>query len=67
MTGNYPRGKLNDEDEGTIMVKVDIQDNTLIVDFGKDITWFGMDKQRAIEFGKMLIEKAHSMGDLSDA
>lgn len=61
MKNNYPRGKLNDSDEGALMIAIKVQDKTLIIDFGKDISWLGMDKFQAIEFGKMIIEKANSI------
>lgn len=40
----YSDGKLNDNDEGDLKIAVYIKDNRVIIDFGKDLSWLGFDK-----------------------
>lgn len=54
--GQYPRGKLNDADEGELDVRLFVADgDTVVMDFGKPTPWIGMDKRQAVEFGETLI------------
>ena len=39
---NYPRGKLNAHDEGRLRIAMRVDGNTLIIDFGKPVAWFGL-------------------------
>lgn len=57
-TGKFPRGKLNADDEGGIAIGVTSQDKTVIINFGKEIAWIGMDKPQAIEFAKLIMRHA---------
>lgn len=54
----YPRGKLNADDEGAIEVAITERDNTVIIRFGKEITWIGMSRPQAIEFAKTIMKRA---------
>jgi hypothetical protein len=38
----YPRGKLNARDEGQLRIAMRVEGNTLVVDFGKPVVWFGL-------------------------
>lgn len=58
---NYPRGKLRDDDEGELQIAIATQDNTIIVDFGKNVKWIGLDKFTALNMAKLLIQHAHSI------
>jgi hypothetical protein len=53
MSGNkYPRGKLRADDEGQLAIKMAVQDGTLLLIFGKPVTWLGLgiaDAERLIE------------------
>jgi hypothetical protein len=57
-TGDYPKGKLNADDEGGLMVKISTEGDTVRVDFGKPIAWIGYDPDGAIEFASKLIDHA---------
>lgn len=61
MTDQYPRGKLNDSDEGALKISLNVIDKTVVIDFGKEITWLGMSKQEAIELAKIIIERANEI------
>lgn len=54
----YPRGKLNDTDEGASTTEVFLDQNTVIVNFNKELTWIGLDRKQALEFARILIKLA---------
>ena len=60
-TGDFPRGKLNADDEGGLQIAVYERDKTVIINFGKEVEWIGLDKQTAITLGESIIEKAKSI------
>jgi hypothetical protein len=60
-TKDFPRGKLNEHDEGGLRIAIAVQDKTVIVDFGTSTAWIGLDKATALALGQSLIEKANSI------
>lgn len=52
----YPRGKLRADDEGQLAMKMCIQDNTLLIVFGKPVGWFGLGLQEVRELRRRLGE-----------
>ncbi len=40
---DYPRGKLNDSDEGGLKIAIGVQDKTVIVAFGTPTASIGLD------------------------
>ncbi len=54
----YPRGKLTDSDEGALRIAIGERDGTVIIDFGKDVSWIGMSKPEAIEFATTIMKQA---------
>ena len=60
-TNDFPRGKLNDSDEGGLQIAIGVRDKTVIVDFGTPTTWIGLDKQTALALANGIIEKANSI------
>lgn len=57
----YPRGKLNADDEGQLQLAVGVQDKTLIIDFGKQVVWLGLDYFTAVEFAKTILRRAEEI------
>ena len=59
-TGNFPEGKINDDDEVeiTIAIAADKENRKVILDFGKPIVWIGLSRYQALDIAKMLTEKA---------
>lgn len=59
-TGKYPRGKMNDADEGEIQFRVaaDPVTKTVILDFGKQVAWLGMSRDVAEGLAELLRAKA---------
>lgn len=53
-TIKYPRGKLNAYDEGELSMSMLIKGNTLVIDFGKPVAWFGLGLQGVRELRQKL-------------
>lgn len=63
-TGNFPDGKITDDDKGEIQLKIATRANNVIIDFGeKPIYWMGMNKQQALALGRALFENADKLTD----
>jgi hypothetical protein len=60
-TGDFPRGKLNDHDEGGLQMAIFIEDKTVQLHFGKSVKWLGLDADTARKLGQGLIDKANSI------
>ena len=61
LTNNFPRGKLNDSDEGALAIRIGVQDKTVIIDFGKPVEWIGFGYQEAVELAKNIMKHAKSI------
>lgn len=63
-TGDFPRGKLNSDDEGGLRLAVaaDPKSKTVIIEFGKPTAWLGLDVQTARTLAASLLAKADSLG-----
>jgi hypothetical protein len=55
-TGNFPDGKLNESDEGEIMVGVTSAEDRVILNFGKPVHWIGFTKEQAKQIAESLIK-----------
>jgi hypothetical protein len=55
MSGCYPSGKINENDEGATAIALGIVDNVIIINFGKEIQWIGLHKSEALEMARTLI------------
>jgi hypothetical protein len=58
MEDQYPRGKLNTDDEGALETRIAVKDKTVIIDYGKPITWLGLGANDARELAQVLLERA---------
>ena len=56
-TGEYPDGKLNENDKGELRIGMAVDGDVLIIDFGKSITWLGLDKSSLQSLIDILTEK----------
>lgn len=54
----YPRGKFNADDEGALSIRIGVQDKTVIVDFGKQVVWVGLDHATAVQLANNLLKHA---------
>lgn len=59
-TGQFPRGKLNKDDEGEIKVAIAAHHKrgVVVIDFGKPTAWIGFSPEQAVEIAEMLNAKA---------
>ncbi len=57
-TGRFPRGRLNEHDEGELVMAVGVKDNTVILAFGKPVSWIGFSRVEAVELAELLKTRA---------
>jgi hypothetical protein len=59
-TGNYPRGNLNADDDGEIMIGItaDPKTQTVLINFGKPVAWIGFTGEQAQQIADSLVKKA---------
>lgn len=59
-TGDYPNGKLNEQDEGGLNIQVgtDAGRRVVLMDFGVPTPWIGMTPKDAMKVADMLREQA---------
>lgn len=60
-TGEFPEGKLTDDDEGALVLGVAIYKGKVFVNFGKPVEWLGLGPGAAVEFGVALLKAAASI------
>lgn len=58
MDEQYPRGKLNADDEGKMEMALTVYNGVMIVNFGKPVKWIGLDYYHAIAFAEAILERA---------
>jgi hypothetical protein len=65
-TGIFPRGKLNDTDEGELAVGIAADKSTkkVLIQFGTPTAWIGMDPDQAIGFAQLIQDKALELKEL---
>lgn len=64
-TGKFPHGKLNKDDEGELAMKVGVQNGKVVLDFGKEIAWLGMNPQDAADLASLLLKHARTAAAVS--
>lgn len=58
-TGKYPNGSLGPHDEGELQVGIAHDSKgTVIIDFGKDVSFIGFPQEDAINFAKLILKHA---------
>ena len=57
----YPYGKLNANDEGTMQWKIFTGKNRVIIDFGKPVYWCGLTKNEALAIADALKKYANTL------
>ena len=58
----YPNGKLNDDDEGALMVKISTEKGAVRIDFGESTEWFAMTPDMAVGMAVSLVDHARQAG-----
>ncbi len=54
----YPDGKISEDDEGTTAVTIRIDNNRIILDFGRQTRWIGFDRETAITWANAFLDHA---------
>lgn len=59
-TGTFPDGSLGPHDEGALMMGVSDKDQRGLIhfNFGKDVSWFAMPAEQAINLARLILKKA---------
>lgn len=65
-TGDFPRGKFSEHDEGALRLGIAVKDKTVLVDFGKPVAWLGLDYHTAVEFAKTILKRAEEIRPKAD-
>jgi len=60
-TGDYPRGKLNETDEGGLNVGITVDEGVVKVIFNKPTAWVGLDKASALAFAETIKRRADEL------
>jgi hypothetical protein len=60
-TGEFPRGKLNDDDEGALRLAVTAHEGVVKIIFGKPVAWLGLPKKEALELAATIKKHADSL------
>ena len=57
----YPNGQLNPSDEGALNIAIGVDQDVIIVNFGKPVVWFGVPPDHARALAKLLIDRANEI------
>ncbi|HET7321690.1 MAG TPA: hypothetical protein VFI96_04275 [Longimicrobiaceae bacterium] len=57
-TGRFPEGPLTSSDEGGIRFQIGVIDRKVIIDFGQEVVWVGMDAKQARALARTLLKHA---------
>ena len=57
-TGQFPFGKLNDDDKGELKVAIYLDKGMIRMDFGTPVTWLCLPPDQVLVFAEALIKKA---------
>jgi len=62
LTGEFPDGRLNKDDEGAVAVAIGHQQGRVTMQFPKNLNWIGFTPEQAIDIAQTLIEHARKCG-----
>jgi hypothetical protein len=57
-TGDFPHGRLNDDDEGGIQIAISRENGVVRIDFGEPTAWIGLPPALALEFAATIAKHA---------
>lgn len=60
--GEFPHGKLNDNDAGALAYAVFAENGVVVIKFPKLIQWIGLEPEQAIEMAEVLVKHARKCG-----
>lgn len=62
LLGEYPDGRLNDDDAGAIAMAVGVNNDRVVIQFPKPVTWVGMTGDQAMQLASDLMKHARRAG-----
>lgn len=62
-TGDFPQGKLNEDDEGGLQIGVTTESGKVVIEFGIPVRWVAMAPDQAIELAKIITQRAEAIND----
>jgi hypothetical protein len=60
-TGQFPRGQIHRTDEGELRLAVTVINNTVVLAFGKPVSWVGFSRVEAIELAELIKRRAQEL------
>lgn len=60
-TGRFPNGKWDESNEGELKIAIGIENDAVVIHFGKAILWMGMSPKNARELAANLMEMADEL------
>lgn len=62
LTGEYPDGRLNADDQGAVAVGIGHQNGAVTMQFPKNLNWIGFTPDQAIAIAETLVHHARQCG-----
>jgi hypothetical protein len=62
-TGEFPRGKIHESDEGALNIGVANNGKEVIINFGTPIVWVGMPVEEATQFANIILKHVKQITD----
>jgi hypothetical protein len=60
--GEYPNGKLNENDAGALAVEIGTENDRVVIRFPKPVAWIGFTGDQAMEIAQTLMKHARRAG-----
>lgn len=60
-TGRFPEGRKNADDEGELQFRIGHDQDDVVIEFGKPVTWFGMPPATARQFAALILKHANEI------
>ena len=67
-TDDFPQPRLNEADEGGLMIEIGEEAGNVVIRFGKKVAWIGMDPDFAIRLARTIVMRAATIkvGEMGD-
>ena len=62
MFGEFPNGRLNEDDQGAIPIAIGHQEGRVTMQFPRNLNWIGFTADQAVDIANTLIEHARIIG-----
>ena len=60
-TGDFPRGKMNRDDEGALRMGVTHTNSEVVINFGTPVAWFGLEPYLAEQLANSILDHANKI------